>query len=52
MLQRRLLTVAHNRYRWLLANRRRKVTRDDDLSTILTVLDELKHKEQGDGSDE
>jgi S-DNA-T family DNA segregation ATPase FtsK/SpoIIIE len=40
-VMRRLLTVAQNRYRWLLANRRRKVTRDDNLSTILTVLDEL-----------
>jgi S-DNA-T family DNA segregation ATPase FtsK/SpoIIIE len=38
---RRLLTVAHNRYQWLLANRRRKFTRDDGLSVILTVLDEL-----------
>ncbi|WP_067504105.1 FtsK/SpoIIIE domain-containing protein [Actinoplanes sp. TFC3] len=38
---RRLLTVAHNRYQWLLANRRRKVTATDDLSAILTVIDEL-----------
>lgn len=38
---RRLLIVAHNRYRWLLANRRRKVVREDGLSTILTVIDEI-----------
>ena len=38
---RRLLTVARNRYQWLLANRRRKVTADDGLSTILTIIDEL-----------
>jgi DNA segregation ATPase FtsK/SpoIIIE, S-DNA-T family len=40
-VMRRLLTVAHNRYLWLRAHRRRKVTREDGLSTILTVLDEL-----------
>jgi S-DNA-T family DNA segregation ATPase FtsK/SpoIIIE len=38
---RRLLTVARNRYQWLLANRRRKVERKDKLTTILTVIDEL-----------
>ena len=38
---RRLLLVASNRYRWLLANRRRKLTRDDDLSVIVTIIDEL-----------
>jgi S-DNA-T family DNA segregation ATPase FtsK/SpoIIIE len=37
----RLLTVATNRYRWLLAHRRRKVTRDDHLSVIVTIIDEL-----------
>lgn len=38
---RRLLVVARNRYRWLLANRRRKVVRDDGLSTIVTMIDEI-----------
>jgi S-DNA-T family DNA segregation ATPase FtsK/SpoIIIE len=38
---RRLLVVATNRYGWLLANRRRKVTRNDDMSTIVIVIDEL-----------
>ena len=38
---RRLLTVAINRYQWLLAHRRRKVSRYDGLSTILTIIDEL-----------
>ena len=37
----RLLTVATNRYLWLLAHRRRKVGRDDNLSVIVTVIDEL-----------
>lgn len=37
----RLLTVATNRYLWLLANRRRKVHPDDNLSVILTIIDEL-----------
>jgi DNA segregation ATPase FtsK/SpoIIIE, S-DNA-T family len=37
----RLLTVATNRYQWILAQRRRKVSRDDNLSTILTIIDEL-----------
>jgi S-DNA-T family DNA segregation ATPase FtsK/SpoIIIE len=37
----RLLIVATNRYRWLLAHRRRKVDRDDDLSVIVTIIDEL-----------
>jgi S-DNA-T family DNA segregation ATPase FtsK/SpoIIIE len=38
---RRLLTVARNRYLWILAHRRRKVSRDDNLSVIVTVIDEL-----------
>ncbi|MGK5681339.1 FtsK/SpoIIIE domain-containing protein [Actinoplanes sp. URMC 104] len=38
---RRLLTVAHNRYLWILSQRRRKVSRDDNLSVILTIIDEL-----------
>ncbi len=38
---RRLLTVARNRYQWLLANRRRKVSADDNMTVILTVIDEL-----------
>src|SRR5439155_21001604 len=38
---RRLLTVATNRYRWLLTNRRRKVARRDLLSIIVTINDEL-----------
>ncbi|GAA2858338.1 hypothetical protein Acy02nite_22160 [Actinoplanes cyaneus] len=38
---RRLLTVARNRYLWLLANRRRKIAREDNLSTIVTIIDEL-----------
>jgi S-DNA-T family DNA segregation ATPase FtsK/SpoIIIE len=38
---RRLLIVATNRYMWLVANRRRKVSRDDMLSTIVTIIDEL-----------
>jgi S-DNA-T family DNA segregation ATPase FtsK/SpoIIIE len=37
----RLLTVATNRYQWILSQRRRKVSRDDNLSTILTIIDEL-----------
>jgi S-DNA-T family DNA segregation ATPase FtsK/SpoIIIE len=37
----RLLQVATNRYLWLLAHRRRKVDRDDNLSTIVTIIDEL-----------
>jgi S-DNA-T family DNA segregation ATPase FtsK/SpoIIIE len=38
---RRLLTVARNRYLWILAQRRRKVDRDDHLSVIVTIIDEL-----------
>jgi DNA segregation ATPase FtsK/SpoIIIE, S-DNA-T family len=38
---RRLLTVAINRYFWLLAHRRRKVIAADGLTVILTVIDEL-----------
>ena len=37
----RLLTVAINRYMWLLAHRRRKVRPDDNLTTIVTIIDEL-----------
>jgi S-DNA-T family DNA segregation ATPase FtsK/SpoIIIE len=37
----RLLTVAKNRYLWLLAHRRRKVHADDQLSVIVTIIDEL-----------
>jgi len=37
----RLLRVALNRYAWLLAHRRRKITRLDGLSTITTIIDEL-----------
>ncbi|MDI6098189.1 FtsK/SpoIIIE domain-containing protein [Actinoplanes sp. NEAU-A12] len=37
----RLLTVATNRYQWILSQRRRKVSRDDNLSVILTIIDEL-----------
>jgi S-DNA-T family DNA segregation ATPase FtsK/SpoIIIE len=40
-LLKRLLTVALNRYRWLRAHRRRKVNRDDDLTVIVTIIDEL-----------
>ncbi len=38
---RRLLTVANNRYQWLLAHERRKVNRYDGLSVIVTIIDEL-----------
>ena len=38
---RRLLTVATNRYQWILAHRRRKVSREDNLSVIVTIIDEL-----------
>ncbi|BFU43387.1 FtsK/SpoIIIE domain-containing protein [Krasilnikovia sp. MM14-A1004] len=38
---RRLLTVATNRYLWLLSHRRRKVMPDDGLTTIVTIIDEL-----------
>jgi S-DNA-T family DNA segregation ATPase FtsK/SpoIIIE len=38
---RRLLTVARNRYLWILSQRRRKVSRDDNLTTIVTIIDEL-----------
>jgi S-DNA-T family DNA segregation ATPase FtsK/SpoIIIE len=40
-VMRRLLTVARNRYLWILAQRRRKVRREDLLSTIVTIIDEL-----------
>jgi hypothetical protein len=35
------MTVANNRYQWLLANDRRKVNRTDRLSVIVTIIDEL-----------
>ncbi|GGQ86729.1 FtsK/SpoIIIE domain-containing protein [Couchioplanes azureus] len=38
---RRLLTVARNRYQWILAQRRRKIRREDLLSIIVTIIDEL-----------
>ena len=38
---RRLLTVANNRYQWLLAHRRRKVEPGDGLTVIVTFIDEL-----------
>ncbi len=38
---RRLLIVARNRYAWLLAHDRRKVDRGDDLTVIVTIIDEL-----------
>ena len=37
----RLLTVATNRYYWLLSQRRRKIAPDDMLTVIVTLLDEL-----------
>jgi S-DNA-T family DNA segregation ATPase FtsK/SpoIIIE len=37
----RLLIVARNRYLWILSQRRRKVRREDNLSVILTIIDEL-----------
>lgn len=37
----RLMVVATNRYLWLLANRRRKLAPDDNLSIIVTIIDEL-----------
>ncbi|WP_436523392.1 FtsK/SpoIIIE domain-containing protein [Actinoplanes sp. HUAS TT8] len=40
-VMRRLLTVARNRYIWILSQRRRKVRRKDLLSTIVTIIDEL-----------
>jgi S-DNA-T family DNA segregation ATPase FtsK/SpoIIIE len=38
---RRLLLVAQNRYTWLKYHRRRKVTRLDDMTVIVTLIDEL-----------
>lgn len=38
---RRLLVVATNRYTWLLANRRRKLAPGDNMSVIVTIIDEL-----------
>jgi S-DNA-T family DNA segregation ATPase FtsK/SpoIIIE len=40
-VMRRLLTVARNRYLWILSQRRRKVCREDLLSVIVTIIDEL-----------
>jgi DNA segregation ATPase FtsK/SpoIIIE, S-DNA-T family len=38
---RRLQKVMDNRYTWLLRNNRRKVTRDDGLTVILALIDEI-----------
>src|SRR5439155_7356628 len=38
---RRLFVVATNRYSWILAQRRRKISRQDRLSVIVIVIDEL-----------
>jgi S-DNA-T family DNA segregation ATPase FtsK/SpoIIIE len=38
---RRLLIVAINRYAWILAHRKRKISRDDRLSVIAIIIDEL-----------
>jgi S-DNA-T family DNA segregation ATPase FtsK/SpoIIIE len=38
---RRLLTVATNRYAWLLAHRKRKVSRNDGMTSIAVLLDEI-----------
>ena len=38
---RRLQVVLNNRYRWLRANRKRKISAADGLSVILVVIDEL-----------
>ena len=38
---RRLLTVATNRYGWILAKRRRKLSRTDPMSVITIIIDEL-----------
>jgi len=38
---RRLQTVVNNRYAWLLANKRRKLAREDRMSVILVVIDEI-----------
>ena len=38
---RRLQVVLNNRYRWLRANRKRKISPTDGLSVILVVIDEL-----------
>lgn len=37
----RLLTVAINRYYWLLSQRRRKIAPDDGMTVIVTIIDEL-----------
>lgn len=41
VLLRRLQRVLDNRYTWLLAQRRRKITRLDDLAVYLVMVDEL-----------
>lgn len=38
---RRLQTVVNNRYAWLLARQKRKLTRDDRMSVIVVVIDEI-----------
>jgi S-DNA-T family DNA segregation ATPase FtsK/SpoIIIE len=38
---RRLLVVAQNRYAWILSRRSRKLSREDRMSVILIVIDEL-----------
>ena len=37
----RLLRVALDRYMWLLAHRKDKIDRSDDMTVILTIIDEL-----------
>jgi len=38
---RRLLDVLTNRYTWLRAQRRRKISREDGMSVIVTIIDEV-----------
>lgn len=38
---RRLQQVVNNRYAWLLANNRRKIAPEDNMSVILVVIDEI-----------
>jgi len=40
-VMRRLLLVATNRYHWLLARKRRKISRWDGMSVIAVIIDEL-----------
>jgi S-DNA-T family DNA segregation ATPase FtsK/SpoIIIE len=37
----RLQTVMNNRYAWLRAHRRRKISRDDRMSVIVAIVDEI-----------